>query len=821
MDPVPSVTTTITTSDPKKLPFVFDPSLDRRRITKIEHKHQKTDAITIFKNCPRAAHATNGIINIPNDNYNQDKNHTLNRWTGIQLPFRLVKDYKDWKLTGVWINFIRYVYMSPGRNENNTLNPDEVERCLHWFLTYLASIVQRPHKKFDLLVLFCGRMGMGKTFIFYLLQRILGPILCILLNGEKDLTGDFTDPRIADAILVYLDELRVQSEESYEDLKTKIRNDILRMRLMFTNVANPPNYINFMGSSNYDNPIPQIKGNERTLVTLYTYLDPFKCHPDILGSGNSPFKYYLHGILEDTFGSGFNPTDPEVKRFVNDRDKMNKLFFSWIMDSLLEGKPEVRGDVTKRLRRIKKDEGLRTFVNFLYRYPLPKNNNYLKEQFCTPHYYMLIKESLEIEKVWMLHNFKEIFVNNDIALPDIVIIAEWLVRWIEHVEVKGNKELKKMYSNYRYNTSSTNYGFDFNVTKNWWLRMIEPFIKNVGFFSKKVDVFDDSSLAKWKMPDNRKGYAFTELNWNYRVITAEEVSKVDKKNIPKIVTASKVKTDSNEISTFRTKSFIILCDLYEGIIPGIRPYMNYTRDNLENDRKNLLANIPKGFTLEHYWPKYCPVSYDNLKNCNPNFISIEPVKKLNHNSVLSFHMHNDHAQPALLEEIKDWSNIDLNNIIEEAKSNVVIQVDAMETNNTVATTLSDNTISINMKEPFNKIDKGWQYKDIIYYEKPEKGWYRNLKLPQNILWNYYKCMDCNKSNVLTIKHQIPFGGIEGAYYYKAICLNKNCSEKSPHQIFVAYYLDQKKDYFTKLVDGTDANWMQLCKEEISAEINRN
>jgi len=180
------------------------------------------------------------------------------------------------------------------------------EHNFKWITVWISSILSKPWVKTGVVPMFkAKKTGVGKTTLFYLLQKIIGSKYCLeSSNLENDIFGTHSMGRV-NKILVLLDEVSYKQSCKYtEQLKTAITSD--------TMVINPKNispsiynsYENYMGCSNNDIPLELNDDNRRIIIIDL----------DTVNYGTPEEKEAVFTNLYDTvIGSPKKDIDPNYK----------------------------------------------------------------------------------------------------------------------------------------------------------------------------------------------------------------------------------------------------------------------------------------------------------------------------------------------------------------------------------------------------------------------------------------------------------------------------------------------------------------------------
>lgn len=131
------------------------------------------------------------------------------------------------------------------------------------FFMWLATTVQKPELRIPWMPLIISEPGVGKGWLFELLQKLMGIQNCAVI-GPKDLEGGFNE-YLFEKTLVLINELRTSSRAQYdlvETLKPIITDPSILVNIKFGAKGTYPIYPNIIGFSNFSNTVA-IKDNDR------------------------------------------------------------------------------------------------------------------------------------------------------------------------------------------------------------------------------------------------------------------------------------------------------------------------------------------------------------------------------------------------------------------------------------------------------------------------------------------------------------------------------------------------------------------------------
>ena len=144
------------------------------------------------------------------------------------------------------------------------LFPDEWERWL--FLSYLAYLIKYPGKRVNFAVVIVGPQGVGKSYLAYAMNLILGRN-CSMLDPEV-IRGRFTDFGEGSTVLI-VEEIRLVGKNRYEvidKLKPFITNPVVQIEAKHRKPKQIPNVTNYIMMTNHRDAIPFGEGDRRYFV---------------------------------------------------------------------------------------------------------------------------------------------------------------------------------------------------------------------------------------------------------------------------------------------------------------------------------------------------------------------------------------------------------------------------------------------------------------------------------------------------------------------------------------------------------------------------
>lgn len=235
--------------------------VDTKRLDKVFMK----DAInTMFSNTTK----TNSAISF------------INKYGLIKIAYQLIYEPKKKMLMRQEKDTLINIYQTP------TLKPEKGD--VDWFLEHIAYLfpaksdqnhlldflahsVQKPHERIRHALLIIGQQGIGKSLLFRLMRKILGPNAATVSNEtvEEKFTG-----WLKNCHLVFVEEVSQTSKRDfYNRLKAIITEDTIQIREMYRAPYLNPNYANLIALSNQAAPIYLERGDRRWMILDQTYVE--------------------------------------------------------------------------------------------------------------------------------------------------------------------------------------------------------------------------------------------------------------------------------------------------------------------------------------------------------------------------------------------------------------------------------------------------------------------------------------------------------------------------------------------------------------------
>lgn len=190
-------------------------------------------------------------------------------------------------------------------------------------LAWMAHLVQYPHVKTELAQVLQGAQGLGKSTVFKYLVYAMGN-WASTVTRMSELAGQWTN-LVHGKGLVLVDDADMNSlpAQDIANLRTMITADIERVRVMNKDPTTQESFVNFA-----------ICGNPEHMINDEGEMRRFSMH-----------EVKLQPLLES----------PMLRyRFSDDIAKRKELYFKWVHSSMTA----------------RQCLGLKTLMNFLYRYPL-------------------------------------------------------------------------------------------------------------------------------------------------------------------------------------------------------------------------------------------------------------------------------------------------------------------------------------------------------------------------------------------------------------------------------------------------------------------
>lgn len=243
----------------------------------------------------------------------------FNLWNGFDYEFskEQVKDYDDWNRIHFVLNHIKYSWCDSEEEFNNVL-------------AWMAMLLQYPWIKLNVCLCIGGNQGSGKSTILNLLGKIIGADHYVAISKLSDLTGDFTS-LVNRRILIFVDDVVLQTQEAVNILKNFITNNKERVRYMQVDPTQTDSFASFAIANNDFERLISIDSDSRRYFIVKSDLDGLFQHP----------------FFKDFYAS--YPID-------STRDQKKRLYFETLHNSMSH----------------QNWTGLKTLANFLYKIPLQK-----------------------------------------------------------------------------------------------------------------------------------------------------------------------------------------------------------------------------------------------------------------------------------------------------------------------------------------------------------------------------------------------------------------------------------------------------------------
>jgi hypothetical protein len=141
--------------------------------------------------------------------------------------------------------------------------PDANDRAI--FLSWCASLVQNPGRKFQFALVVQGTQGNGKSFLLKCLEYSVGPSLTHLPNPE-DMNEQFNS-YIESNLFIGVEEVHMEHKRDMLDrLKKYITNDRIEIRGMRANKRMAPNLTNWFFCTNYKDAVLKSRDDRRYAI---------------------------------------------------------------------------------------------------------------------------------------------------------------------------------------------------------------------------------------------------------------------------------------------------------------------------------------------------------------------------------------------------------------------------------------------------------------------------------------------------------------------------------------------------------------------------
>lgn len=215
-----------------------------------------------------------------------------------------------------------------------------------YMLKFMCSLIQDPMNKKNVAIILQGPPGMGKSFIYRLLLRIIGGEFCHTTSTLNNVTGTFNGV-LAKIILMCFEETKASDDtrKTAEQVKDMISNVTQNIRRLYKEVITLQNFINIILISNNSDAWWVQKGARR-FVVLAGVIYWARHHWDRFFTAlidnpvsESPWLLQLACFLYTYDISDFKPENiiktPNLIRMMNSSLRGHEL---WILDSLKVGR---------------------------------------------------------------------------------------------------------------------------------------------------------------------------------------------------------------------------------------------------------------------------------------------------------------------------------------------------------------------------------------------------------------------------------------------------------------------------------------------------
>lgn len=181
----------------------------------------------------------------------EDEKSVINLWQGFAA--------ENMDQSGSCQRFLDHLaFVCSGEN-----NPEP----LHTFiLTFLARMIQEPHKRQGAILLFRGDQGSGKSIIGEYLRAMVGIKASMTVNKLDRITGQF-NAQLSGKVLCRVEEAKIPKNEHYEALKDLSTNPYFTMEDKGKTQITRENYVHFIFTGNYEYMAP-VAEKERRLVPV-------------------------------------------------------------------------------------------------------------------------------------------------------------------------------------------------------------------------------------------------------------------------------------------------------------------------------------------------------------------------------------------------------------------------------------------------------------------------------------------------------------------------------------------------------------------------
>lgn len=204
------------------------------------------------------------------------------------------------------------------RKHMRYLIPNQRERIL--FLDWLSSLVQHPNEKIMYAVLIVGLERTGKSWLGYMLRKLLGDAN-VAMVGDEDPIGDTFNGWTENKLLGIVHELAPNPKvDLVARVKPIITEPTIQVNEKYIKRHRAENATHILAISNHDTAVRMLRNNPRWLV-IRAADDPFGV--DENGEATPKFDAY-YKLLWDSIGPMDDPTPTDevrrIKRWLLGRD---------------------------------------------------------------------------------------------------------------------------------------------------------------------------------------------------------------------------------------------------------------------------------------------------------------------------------------------------------------------------------------------------------------------------------------------------------------------------------------------------------------------
>jgi hypothetical protein len=230
----------------------------------------------------------------PQDHAFAATNDVLNTWQGLQVTKELAEYWNDifqdhprraqflpsWGELNrkfPWLKDPENNIIPPGSPVNYCVTPGQLltlhilniwckrdYKLCDYFISWMASLVQRPWVKVDTALVVLGIESCGKGSVLRALSHIVGGNHYFESSDINDIVGNYTNSELASALLFNFDEgTKPLDDALVAKLKNIITEPTLRVRPLYSNVTFSDNFIRMILTTNEKNSVPRERAFHR------------------------------------------------------------------------------------------------------------------------------------------------------------------------------------------------------------------------------------------------------------------------------------------------------------------------------------------------------------------------------------------------------------------------------------------------------------------------------------------------------------------------------------------------------------------------------